>query len=233
MVEINEKIEASLMIASYLETIGFKNTEWEFNYKYTVNTSSLYLKIWTYLLHHYMILGGSNIDITGWDASDDTILILATAKACSYGGSEEKYKEQYLYYLDILKDKKRVPGVTTIESLSFLKYNDSSKLKINSNMGGNGAAMRTGPIGLYWYKDIEKVIEESLIASRLTHNYYIGFLGGMVTALFTAFAMNNIKPWEWCDKLIELYKNKIIQKYYSSEELDDYIRYWEKYRKSY
>ena len=61
MVEINEKIEASLMIASYLETIGFKNTEWEFNYKYTVNTSSMYLKIWTFLLHHYMILGGSNI----------------------------------------------------------------------------------------------------------------------------------------------------------------------------
>jgi ADP-ribosylarginine hydrolase len=232
MVEISEKIEASLMIASYLETIGFKNTEWEFNYKYTVNTSSMYLKIWTFLLHHYMVLGGSNIDITGWDASDDTILILATAKACSDGGGEEKYKAQYLYYLDILKDKKRVPGVTTIESLSFLKHNNTSKLKVNSNMGGNGAAMRTGPIGLYWYKNIEKVIEESLIASRLTHNYYIGFLGGMVTALFTAFAMNDIKPWKWCEKLLELYENKIIQKYYSSEELDNYIGYWKKYQET-
>ena len=33
MVEINEKIEASLMISSYLETIGFNNGQWEFNYK--------------------------------------------------------------------------------------------------------------------------------------------------------------------------------------------------------
>ena len=232
MVEISEKIEASLMIASYLETIGFKNSEWEFNYNYTVNTSSMYLKIWTFLLHHYMILGGSNIDITGWNASDDTILILATAKACIEGGGENKYKDQYLFYLDILNDKRRMPGVTTLESLNFLKNNEPSKLKVNSNMGGNGAAMRTGPIGLVWYNNIEKVIEESLIASKLTHNYYIGFLGGMVTALFTAFAMNNIQPWEWCDKLLELYNNNIIQKYYTSDGLDNYIGYWKKYKET-
>jgi len=236
MVEISEKIEASLMIASYLETIGFKNSIWEFNYNIIVKNSTMYLKVWTYLLQHYMILGGSNIDITGWDSSDDTILILATANACVNGGKEENYKEQYLSYLDKLKDKRRVPGVTTIESLSFLKHSDSSKLKVNSNMGGNGAAMRTGPIGIVWYKNIEKVIEESLIASKLTHNYYIGFLGGMVTALFTAFAMNNIPPWEWCDKLLELYYNNTIQKYYiidnrhNIENLDNYFKYWKKYK---
>ena len=58
MVEIHEKIEASLMIASYLETIGFNNGIWEFNYKISIIDKNMYLKIWTFLLHNYMILGG-------------------------------------------------------------------------------------------------------------------------------------------------------------------------------
>ena len=46
-------------------------------------------------------------------------------------------------------------------------------------------------IGLIYYKetDLEKLIENSIIASRVTHNYTLGFLGGLVTALFTSFAI--------------------------------------------
>jgi len=239
MVNISEKIEASLMIASYLETIGFKNGLWEFNYGITINNHGMYLKLWTILLHNYMILGGSNVNISGWNSSDDTILILATAIGCANGGGEEQYKKTYLNYLDDIIDIKRGPGINTIDTLKLVKQgNTISTLPINSKMGGNGASMRTGPIGLVWYKDIEKVIEESLIASKLTHNYYIGFLGGMVTALFTAFAMNNIEPWKWCDKLIELYNNKTIHKYYLAdkkhrvEDLDYYIGFWKKYKET-
>jgi ADP-ribosylarginine hydrolase len=237
MVEISEKIEASLMLSSYLETIGFKNSQWEFNYGISINDKNMYLKIWTNLLHEYMILGGSNIDITGWNASDDTILIIATALGCIENGSEEIYKKYYLNYLDILIEDKRGPGINTINTLKLVKQGETiNTLPINSKMGGNGAAMRTGPIGLKWYNNIERVIEESLIASKLTHNYFIGFLGGMVTALFTAFAMNNIKPWFWCDELIKLYNNKIIHKYYildkrhRIEDLDYYIGFWKKYK---
>lgn len=237
MVEISEKIEASLMISSYLETIGFKNSQWEFNYGITLNDKNMYLKTWTFLLHEYMILGGSNIDITGWNASDDTILIIATALGCINNGGEKNYKKYYLDYLDILIEDKRGPGVNTINTLKLVKQGETiNTLPINSKMGGNGAAMRTGPIGLKWYNNIERVIEESFIASKLTHNYYIGFLGGMITALFTAFAMNNIKPWLWCDELIKLYNDKIIHKYYNIyekhriEDLDYYISFWKKYK---
>ena len=231
MVEIHEKIEASLMIASYLETIGFNNGIWEFNYKISIIDKNMYLKIWTFLLHNYMILGGSNINITGWNASDDTILILATALAANNGGGEKMYKKYYLEFFDILKEDKRIPGYTTINSLELVKRN--TQVPVNSKMGGNGAAMRTSPIGLVWYKDIEKVIEESLIASKLTHNYYIGFLGGMISALFTAFAMNNIDPWKWCDELLKL--ENIILKYYSLDDIDGlnkYLGYWKKYKET-
>jgi len=239
MVEINEKIEASLMIASYLETIGFKNSHWEFNLGIHIKDKNIYLKIWNYLYHNFIVLGGSNIDITGWNASDDTILILATGKSVIENGSETVYKKYYLDYLDILIEDKRGPGINTIDTLKLLKTGFTiDTLQINSNMGGNGASMRTGPIGLLWYNNIEKVIEESLIASMLTHNYYIGFLGGMITALFTAFAMNNIKPWKWCDELINLYDTKIIHKYYTKykkhkiEDLDNFIGYWKKYKET-
>ena len=237
MVNINKKIRASLMLSSYLETVGFKNNQWEFNFNIEILDKNMYLKVWTFLLHHYNILGGSNIDITGWNASDDTILIIATANAVIRGGGEAEYTKEYVIALDGLLDVKRVSGLNTIDTLKLLKQgNNISTLPISSKMGGNGAAMRTSPIGLKWYKNIDKVIEESLIASKLTHNYYIGFLGGVVTALFTAFAMNNIKPWLWCDELIKLYDNKKIEKYYSLdtrhklEDLDSYMGYWKKYK---
>lgn len=239
MVEINEKIEASLMIASYLETVGFKNGHWEFNLGINILNHSMYLKTWTYLLHNFSILGGSDINITGWNASDDTILILATAKAVTDGGTEENYKKYYLSYLDMLLEDKRASGTNTLNTLKLVKQGYSiNTLPINSKMGGNGASMRTSPIGLVWYKNFEKIIEESLIASKLTHNYYIGFLGGMVTALFTAFAMNNIKPWKWCEELIKLYNDQIIHKYYLSdgkhtlEDLDNFMGYWKKYQET-
>jgi len=225
------------MLASYLETVGFKNRQWEFNFNIQILDKNMYLKVWAFLLHHYNILGGSNIDITNWDASDDTILIIATANAVIHGGGEVEYTKEYVQSLDGLLDVKRMSGINTIDTLKLLKQkHDISTLPINSKMGGNGAAMRTSPIGLKWYKDIDKVIEESLIASKLTHNYYIGFLGGLITALFTAFAMNNIKPWLWCDELIKLYDDKKIEKYYSLdkrhklEDLDSYMGYWKKYK---
>jgi hypothetical protein len=48
------------------------------------------------------------------------------------------------------------------------------------------------------------------MASRLTHNYPLGFLSGMAVALFTHWAINDVYPWEWCNKLIELEKNGTI-----------------------
>ena len=58
----------------------------------------------------------------------------------------------------------------------------------------------------------------------------------MVSAIFTAFAINNIDPWLWCDELIALYNKKIIHKYYPTEaghnisDLDVYMGYWKRYK---
>lgn len=85
--------------------------------------------------------------------------------------------------------------------------------------------MRTGPIGLYFWKpkDQKKLIETSIMSSRLTHNYPLGFLGGMANALFVSFAMQSIQPIKWCDKLIQLNENKIIDNI--MKETDIYDKY--------
>jgi hypothetical protein len=60
----------------------------------------------------------------------------------------------------------------------------------------------------------------------------------MVAAVFTAFAVNNIEPWKWCDELIKLYNDEIIHKYYLAdgkhriEDLNIYMGYWKKYKET-
>jgi ADP-ribosylarginine hydrolase len=234
---MDEKIEASFMLASYFETLGFRNGLWEFNYNHNVITFNDYNFILNTMLNHFIILGGSyNINIKDWNSSDDTILILATAHALLLNDSiENKYIKKYIESYDILNDENRLSGMNTLFMINLLKkgYNLNT-LPIKTNMGGNGAAMRTGPIGIYYHNNYEKVIEESIIASRLTHNYYLGFMGGIITALFTAFAINNIPPWKWIDELFKQYDT--IKKYYPKthniSNLDTYMNYWKKYNES-
>ena len=75
-------------------------------------------------------------------------------------------------------------------------------------MGGNGAAMRTGIIGIILHKeeDIENVIKFSITASRVTHNTTLGFLGGLVSALFANFGMREIHFLDWFEELFKLEK---------------------------
>lgn len=228
---MNEKVQACLMLSSYLETIGFRNGRWEFNYTINIKTLETYINVWNILIHEYLVLGSNNINISTWSASDDTLLVMAISKAIINGGGRDNYIKYLIEYYGLLSDTKRISGINTLKSIRLLQQ--KKQIPIDSNMGGNGAAIRCAPIGLKWYNNIEKVIEESIISSQLTHNYFYGFLSGMVVALFTAYAIQSISPIEWCNKLIELYNKKIIHKYYPKEhdinDLDIFMNYWKKY----
>jgi len=209
---LNEKINASLVLGSYLDTLGFKNGDWEFNFNLDLSNQTDALLINNEIIHEFFAMGGFNSNISTWDASDDTIMMIATKKACIMGGKIEHFIKCYIDIYKLLQEKKRASGITTLKSLNILKqYRDINKIHYSDTMGGNGAAMRTSFIGIY-FTDIKKIIEISILSSRLTHNYPLGFLGGMVTALFTHYAINNIEPWKWCNMLLELNENKTIDK---------------------
>jgi len=243
------KIEAAIMIASYLDTIGFKNGQWEFNYFKTNNTQNINDAINTTftIIHHFMSLGGfSNIDIKNWKASDDTLLIMATIKALIDGANEHNFINRYIEIYDELIKEERGSGYQTKKSIDYLKKitkkeKKSSYLDIlpyDKNMGGNGAAIRTGPIGIFYANDLDKLISTSIMASRLTHNIPLGYLGGLISALFASYAYNNIDSWLWIDKLMELIKSKKIINYIHSTDIGtkhdkdiyEYFSYWFKYK---
>jgi ADP-ribosylarginine hydrolase len=224
---LKEKINASIILGSYLDTLGFYNGIWEFNFRSNMKINDLQTGNYINyeILSDFFSKGGFNIDISDWDSSDDTIMMIATIKACNKGGNQKDFIDEYLKIMPLLEEKKRLSGVATVNSLRILKKTgDPSKIIYSSSMGGNGAAMRTHYIGIH-FKEIKKIIEVSIMSSRLTHNYPLGFLSGMTVALMTFWAINDIEPWKWCDKLIELEENGTIDEIIKNTADDIYDKY--------
>jgi ADP-ribosylarginine hydrolase len=224
-----EKIEAAIIISSYLDTLGYKDAKWEFNYGNRPLTINDALIDNFKLIHHYMALGGHKyIDIENWKSSDDTLLIIATIKALLKGGNEIDFINEYINIFDELNEEHRSAGYITLKSIKHLKKIIQKKkdsylemIPYDDDMGGNGAAIRTGPIGIFYHNNIKKLMDVSITCSRLTHNIPLGYLGGFISALFTAYAYSNIEPWLWIDKLLELYESGDIIKYINSTNIKD------------
>ena len=60
MVNKKEKIEAAFVLLSYLDTIGFYNGKWEFNYNLLVDNINRALMANFTIVMEYMALGGFN-----------------------------------------------------------------------------------------------------------------------------------------------------------------------------
>jgi ADP-ribosylarginine hydrolase len=246
MVNKKEKIEAAIVLLSYLDTIGFYNGKWEFNYGLRVENVNQALMANFTMVMEYMALGGFNfISVKNWKASDDTILMIAVTKALIDGGKEINFIKRYIEIYEDLLNEERVSGNQTLKSINFLKKITQKKLDsyidkipFDNLMGGNGAAIRTGPIGIFYANNIDKLISISIIASRLTHNIPLGYLGGLVTALFASYAYNNISPLLWIDNLLELYESNKIQDYIHTtninishdKQITDYFTTWYIYK---
>lgn len=233
-----ERVKSSLLLGSYLETIAFRNGDWEFNYFKNVDSLDNGLAFNYRFLYEYFLTGDKqNFNNTKleFSSSDDTIVLIATLEAILNGGGEENYKKSYLKYLPLLEQDKRISGYSTLDSLKKHKYNTNKNYVIEQDirMGGNGPSTRTTPIGLIYFKNLDKVIEEAFLASRITHNYYLGYLGGIISALFGAFCQLDINPYDWSKKLLEQQENiiRIINKYDKSNNhgINKYFIAWKKY----
>ena len=154
--------------------------------------------------------------------SDDSVLLLAV-----YDGIKHTYKKSIDEIVERIKDKlveyylndeqkdKRYYGFRTTKSLERLsdKSIKWDNFAHSDNAGGCGASMRSMSIGYYLYgeENRDKLMQVSIQSSRITHNNGTGYLGGFMSALFTALAIEGKEPIEWFDILLSYFEsNKIF-----------------------
>ena len=220
---LSEKIEATLVLSSFCETLGFHNGIWEFNFKTKTNNLNVASSVNSRIIHQLISFGGiSQFNFTKFNSSDDTLLIVATCKGLiKTTNVVDNIKKEYIKIIDKLKDNKRASGIVTIKNIENLINNIS--IPYSKYFGGNGATIRAIPIGLVYYNNLDELIKVSIKVGKLTHNYILGYMGSFIGALFTSYAIQNIMPWEWVNKLLEiLLSNKMTDYMISINEIDNY-----------
>lgn len=223
------------------DTIGYYNGNWEFNYG-DVRAGPDAVNEFIY---EFISLGGVNdLSITNWKASDDTILYIATMEVLSdpiidINDFGNKVKNAYIKAKPLIAD--RHPGQTTNDALEMQQTIEWDKLPYNSRAIGNGSAMRSGCIGIFYpgSHNRKKLISLAVESSRITHNSAIAILGSVVAALFTAFALEKIPIQKWPFKLLKILRSNLIDTYIETSRPKDYPLYirdkiifvgqWDKY----
>jgi ADP-ribosylarginine hydrolase len=85
-----------------------------------------------------------------------------------------------------------------------LKKGQWDSLPYSNAGGGCGASMRTMCLGLVFAAPAQRqwLLASSVEAGRMTHNHPTGFLGGVVSAVFTAYAAQKVPLVEWGRKFL-------------------------------
>lgn len=213
------------------DTVGFKNTKWEFSeggYERTLTK-----------VYEFIELGGiTKISLKGWNVSDDTIMHIHTARALleyekgsSIDSLGKLFKKEFIVALNQFENEmdKRAPGISTMGALTRLKNGGNwDDTPYNIYSGGSGASMRSLCIGMAFYgeENRHKLIQISIESGRMTNNSAVGYLGGMTSALFAAFAIEGVQLTEWVYKLLDMFNDGTIQKYMKTSErgYDNFMR---------
>jgi len=230
----------SIYLAMIGDKIGFGNGIVEKNNDVIIFIKENYEKICEALsnlcVFNFISLGGiQGIKINELNISDDTLFHLATIKGmCSnYTNKNELYNnitKEYLEFSKNINDLINVflAGIQTIEAIKDIDSgNNWRKFKYNKNAGGSGGPMRTMCIGLAFNhsNSLFKLIESSIMITSILHPNCTAFIGSIISALFTSYALAKIEPSLWIFDLVRLLESEIIDDIMSSLK-PDYNEYF-------
>jgi len=226
------------------DTLGYKNGEWEFNFD--TPAKEVTASLTSEFIFRFLALGGVNdISLRNWRYSDDSLMYLATLEVANKHSNNltEFCEALKIAYVNLIPDlETRHPGTTTMQSLLMLRDGTAwNAINYNSMAIGSGTSMRTGCLGIIFcgIRNRRKLMISSIEASRITHNSAIAILGGLTSALFTAYAIEQVPINYWPHYLVEFIRTNEIDDYLKESRPNEYPFYqrdkviflskWEKY----
>lgn len=241
MATLKERYQACTVIHALGDIIGYKDGEWEFNYFKHNREFEDTIEI----LFEFISLGGINhFSIKGWAISDDTITHLIMGKTLIDVGEKgipticKRLREL------LIKHKEEIltgfAGIGLAKNIKKLEQGvEWDKMPYYLFDGGSGAAMRSPCIGLAFSgkKNRAKLISVAIETSRVTHNSATGYLGGLTSALFTAYAIEDVPIEQWPFKLMKLLESDTLDYYFKqtrgykdyARDKDQFINHWKIY----
>jgi len=222
-----EKYQASIYLAGIGDKIGFGNGKREKNYLDEIITTDnpnwklIGEGVSSILIFRFISEGAiTGLDINALEFSDDTIMHLDTIKGLNYNykDRDDLYNEICKYYLESFKNIEYardvlLAGRQTLEAIKNINTGVNWRnFSYNKSAGGNGGLMRTMCIGLAFYQSnsLLKLIESAIMISSITHPNCISFIGSIISALFTSYALRDMSPETWIFELKTLFESDII-----------------------
>jgi len=156
----------------------------------------------------FLANGGSNQYTTDKEYSINSVMLMATLKACKNKNNLKKNcSDEYIrVYKKIgeknLNNRYRINS-NYLNSLEALSKNES--INFNNMYNDSMVLSRIVPIALLFKKkeDRTKLITEIINNLSLTHKNITTYLAGITLGLFVSYAKYNIETEKWIDKLTD------------------------------
>ena len=147
-----------------------------------------------------------------WCYTDDTVMAIAVVETLEKFGYIDRDYLARAFVKKYQQDPHRGYGSTARRILRQIGEGISWQQAASSafdGMGsmGNGGAMRSAPIGAYFFDDYSKVVSEAKAASEVTHAHLDAQAGAIAVAVAAAFCTRNqntnLQSFELLQKVIE------------------------------
>ncbi|MGD0132170.1 MAG: ADP-ribosylglycohydrolase family protein [Bryobacteraceae bacterium] len=140
--------------------------------------------------------------------TDDTQMTLAVAEALIEFGREQLDTLMHGMASRFLawsrsEENNRAPGATVMAACNRIAAGTNWRESGIANSKGCGSAMRVAPIGLFFWRDIPRMLEIARASSLITHGHDAAIEGASAAALLVALAMSKRSPEQMFQALME------------------------------
>lgn len=157
-------------------------------------------------------LQNKTIPPSSWEFTDDTVMAIAIYEQMEAHQNIQQDDLAKQFAINHQKDVNRGYGATARRILRTIEAGEDWRTvskRVFAGMGsmGNGASMRVGPIGAYYYDDLKKVRHLAIQSAEITHTHPEGITGAIAVAIATALATQirlgiiHLSPYEFIEQV--------------------------------